>query len=336
MRIMEAIQRKKLIQMLNDEYAQDLENDAAHSLSDSRKSSNINSTNKSSSFIKTSTSDGESLITSYRSPSHSTFNPIKDKNMLELIQFTNTLESKLNILQKKALKITWKRLSEAPRTSRKGMLFIMQRVFDLLIEKNPKISTVFYSSAFLSCLEDRKKTVTSTIDDDSKKCPYKLKTIATLRDHANLLLDFVNTSICLMFDIPYHESSNIGLSSLGCSHSKLISLGFDREWFHQLGECFAEVMFSQECVRAFPHAASAWSLFAVTFTDKLYVETNWRRNEVHRNISSSYSLGIIHTPSPRIIYDKKNCIKKYSETIPSKETIENEDSKKENFMTKKV
>ncbi|CEF69185.1 Globin-like domain and Globin, structural domain-containing protein [Strongyloides ratti] len=312
MRIMEAIQRKKLIQMLNDEYAQDLENEAVNSFNDSRKLSNMDSTNKSLSSIKTPTFDGESFFSSYQSTTNSTIDPIKDKNKLDLIQFTNVLDSKLSILQKKALKITWKRLSEAPRTSRKGMLFIMQRVFDLLIEKNSKISTVFYSSAFLSCLEDRKKIVSSTIDNDTSKCPYKLKTIATIRDHANLLLDFVNSVICLMFDIPYHESQYMGLSFLGCSHSKLISLGFDRQWFHQLGECFAEVMFSQECVRAFPHAASAWSLFAVTFTDKLYVETKWRKNELHKNVTTSSSLSNIHSPTLKIS-DSKNNVKKYSE-----------------------
>uniref|UniRef100_A0A0K0FVS7 GLOBIN domain-containing protein n=1 Tax=Strongyloides venezuelensis TaxID=75913 RepID=A0A0K0FVS7_STRVS len=314
MRIMEAIQRKKLIQMLNVEYAQDLENEANHSFAESRKLSNMGSINKSSCSLKGSNIDGESLLSPYHSPIHSTFDPVRDKNKIELIQFTGSLERKLSDLQKKALKITWKRLSEAPRTSSKGMLFIMQRVFDLLIERNSEISTVFYRCAFLSCLEDRKKIVTSqNKNSDTKKCPYKLKTIATIRDHANILLDFVNSVICLMFDIPYQESTYIGLSSLGCAHSQLMQLGFQQQWFHHLGECFAEVMFSQECVRAFPHAASAWSLFAVTFTDKLYVESRWRKNKPKTKLPTSYSLSAIPSPSDDVILDKN---KKYS--VPAK------------------
>uniref|UniRef100_A0A915CLA8 Uncharacterized protein n=1 Tax=Ditylenchus dipsaci TaxID=166011 RepID=A0A915CLA8_9BILA len=55
-------------------------------------------------------------------------------------------------------------------------------------------------------------------------------------------------------------------------------MGFDRQIFHKLGECFAEVMFSQECVRAYPLAASAWSTLSVAITDKMYSHTRIARS----------------------------------------------------------
>ncbi|TKR88460.1 hypothetical protein L596_012702 [Steinernema carpocapsae] len=117
---------------------------------------------------------------------------------------------------------------------------------------------LFYKSAFLSCIEDRKKR---------SGCPGP--TIATLRDHANLLIDFVDSVLNVMFDIPLQKPA-YDPETIGKIHAKLAPLGFDRSIWHKLGECFAEVMFCQEVVRAYPQAASAWSLLAVAFTDKVY------------------------------------------------------------------
>jgi hypothetical protein len=39
-------------------------------------------------------------------------------------------------------------------------------------------------------------------------------------------------------------------ATIGRAHARLVPLGFKRSIWHKLGECFAEVMFSQECVRA--------------------------------------------------------------------------------------
>lgn len=120
--------------------------------------------------------------------------------------------------------------------------------------------SVFYKSAFIKCIEDRK----------NKKCG---KSIATLRDHAHLLIDFIDSVINVMFDQPLTKPVYDPIS-IGHIHARLLPLGFDRHIWLKLGECFAEVMFSQEVVRAYPHAASAWSLLAVSCTDKMY--TNGR------------------------------------------------------------
>ena len=116
--------------------------------------------------------------------------------------------------------------------------------------------SVFYRSAFIKCIEDRKK-----------RCPGK--SIATLRDHAHLLIDFIDGILNVMFEQPLTKPVWDPIS-IGRIHSKLIPLGFERHIWLKMGECFAEVMFSQECVRAYPHAASAWSLLSVACTDKMY------------------------------------------------------------------
>uniref|UniRef100_A0A0N4Z666 GLOBIN domain-containing protein n=1 Tax=Parastrongyloides trichosuri TaxID=131310 RepID=A0A0N4Z666_PARTI len=296
LRIMEAIQRKKLIQLLNDEYKQEIENDINENNNNNNNSSsnsNKNDNDISEGIIKLSSPPkvfGKQNIIDYDSIPYIT-PPLKEnksdnenkKVVLneEIQRFIKFLEEKLTDLQRKALRITWKRMSEAPRTSSKGMLCIMEKVFDKMISENPEISNVFYRSAFLSCIEDRKISNNlmrgNSSDLTKNRCPYKKKTIATLRDHANILLDFVNTIITQMFDMPYKPTYYYQLTKLGCDHAKLIPLGFDKKWFHKLGECFAEVMFSQECVRAFPHAPGAWSIFAVALTEKLFVECKWKK-----------------------------------------------------------
>uniref|UniRef100_A0AC34GB17 Globin family profile domain-containing protein n=1 Tax=Panagrolaimus sp. ES5 TaxID=591445 RepID=A0AC34GB17_9BILA len=160
---------------------------------------------------------------------------------------------------RRALRVTWKRLSEAPKTSGRGNLQIMEKIFDRLIEQEPTIMSVFYRSAFIKCIEDRKK-----------RCPYGTgKSVTTLRDHAHLLIDFIDGILNVMFEQPLTKPVWDPLS-IGKLHSKLMPLGFERQIWLKLGECFAEVMFSQECIRAYPHAASAWSLLAVSCTDKMY------------------------------------------------------------------
>jgi uncharacterized protein YeaO (DUF488 family) len=75
-----------------------------------------------------------------------------------------------------------------------------------------------------------------------------------------------------MFDMPLTKPV-WDPATIGRAHTRLIPLGFKRNIWHKLGECFAEVMFSQECVRAYPHAASAWSMFSVAWTDQMHTHS---------------------------------------------------------------
>jgi hypothetical protein len=56
----------------------------------------------------------------------------------------------------------------------------------------------------------------------------------------------------------------------GQAHVVLEPLGFDRRLWQEFGECFAEVMFTQDCIRAYPHAARAWSVLIVAITDRMF------------------------------------------------------------------
>ncbi|GMT12296.1 hypothetical protein PFISCL1PPCAC_3593, partial [Pristionchus fissidentatus] len=181
-----------------------------------------------------------------------------------LTPFVSELHSKLTDPQKRALRVTWKRLSEAPKTSGRGTIQIMERILDKLIDAEPSVPSLFYKSAFLSCIEDRRCTRTQSNER------RWATTIATLRDHAHILVRFVDTIIQLMFD---GTTANVDMpdpETIGIIHNRLYPLGFNRKVFNMLGECFAEVFFMQECVRAYPHAASAWSLLCVSFTDRMY------------------------------------------------------------------
>ncbi|GMR59942.1 hypothetical protein PMAYCL1PPCAC_30137, partial [Pristionchus mayeri] len=188
----------------------------------------------------------------------------RESGVHPLQSYVNELHAKLTDLQKRALKVTWKRLSEAPKTSGRGTIQIMERILDKLIESEPSVPSLFYKSAFLSCIEDRR---CGRSQSNERRWAT---TIATLRDHAHILVKFVDAIVQLMFegstvhhDIPDPET-------IGIIHNRLYPLGFNRKIWNLLGECFAEVFFMQECVRAYPHAASAWSLLCVSFTDRMY------------------------------------------------------------------
>jgi hypothetical protein len=65
------------------------------------------------------------------------------------------LSFKLNDVQKRALRVTWKRLTEAPMTSGRGTINIMEKAFNRLIEKEPHLMSIFYKCAFVSCIIDK-------------------------------------------------------------------------------------------------------------------------------------------------------------------------------------
>ncbi|KAE9548519.1 hypothetical protein FO519_008262 [Halicephalobus sp. NKZ332] len=157
----------------------------------------------------------------------------EEQRIQNLREFVKELDVKLSYPQKRALRVTWRRLSEAPKTSGRGNLQIMEKIFDRLVNEEPGIMSVFYRSAFIKCIEDRRN-----------RCQGK--SIATLRDHAHLLIDFVDGLLAIMFDEPLTKPV-FDPVSVGKIHGKLNPLGFDRHIWLKLGECFAEVMFSQDC-----------------------------------------------------------------------------------------
>uniref|UniRef100_A0A915B5P4 Uncharacterized protein n=1 Tax=Parascaris univalens TaxID=6257 RepID=A0A915B5P4_PARUN len=143
MRIKEAVQRRRLIQEMNDEWnAHEEENAEAPS------------------FI------GRTLpIAPCEDDAESTNSA---RNELALQQFTHSLNVKMSPLQ----------------------------VFEKMVEQCSDVMPIFYRSAFLSCVEDKKR--------NGQVHPGR--TIATIRDHAHLLVDFIEDILCMMFETPLQHT----------------------------------------------------------------------------------------------------------------------------------
>uniref|UniRef100_A0A7E4V8K2 GLOBIN domain-containing protein n=1 Tax=Panagrellus redivivus TaxID=6233 RepID=A0A7E4V8K2_PANRE len=244
MRIKEAIQRRKLIQQLNDEYAQNYGDDTEQDYQ-----------NPNGSISKKLPEVPSDSFASQHANGSAGLYP-EEQRLKQFRAFVRDISNKLSYPQRRALRVTWNRLSEAPKTSGRGTLQIMEKVFDRMIAKESAVMTVYYRSAFIKCIEDRKL-----------RCQGR--SIVTLRDHAHLLIDFIDTVLAIMFDEPVTKAV-FDPTTIGRVHAPLIPLGFDRNMWITLGECFAEVMFSQDVIRGYPHAAGAWSLLAVACTDRMY------------------------------------------------------------------
>ncbi|KAL6742925.1 hypothetical protein Aduo_016018 [Ancylostoma duodenale] len=232
MRIKEAILRKKLIHEMNEEFKDDDFGIVSYNL------------------------PALPILPSnhWRTEENPAGKPPTENALQSFVQY---LSEKLTDNQKRALKVTWKRLSEAPKTSGRGTIHIMEKVLNKVCECEPHIRTIFYKSAFLSCIEDR-------------KCHRRNGgSIATIRDHAHILVEFIDSVLQAMFEGTVDKFA-LAPEHIGLAHVRLAPLGFDRQIWHVLGECLAEVMFNQECIRAYPHAPSAWSLLSVAMTEKMY------------------------------------------------------------------
>jgi hypothetical protein len=90
----------------------------------------------------------------------------------------------------------------------------MERVFEVLVEKNPEVMPVFYRRAFMSCLKSSSNKNVKGGENE---------TIVTLRDHgiyqqfllvgnqnkppniAHLLIELIDGIMCIMFDIPLNR-----------------------------------------------------------------------------------------------------------------------------------
>ena len=263
MRIKEAISRRRLIQQLNDEYAEEQRTQYAEEQNAGKSSlPNYSGAHRGQHDSSTTTAGGAVGADSGTGEGFSRHDSVDitladhHRAYLQLQEFVQHLNSRLSEGHRRALRVTWKRLSEAPKTSGRGNLQIMEKVFAQLVDGSPDVMSVFYRSAFLKCVDDRLRGCQSG-------------TIATLRDHAHLLIDLIDGIMSLMFDAPLQKPV-WDPATIGRAHARLLPMGFEQHIWHRLGECLAEVMFSQECVRAYPHAASAWSMLSVSITDKMY------------------------------------------------------------------
>uniref|UniRef100_A0A914I4J1 Uncharacterized protein n=1 Tax=Globodera rostochiensis TaxID=31243 RepID=A0A914I4J1_GLORO len=295
MRIKEAIQRRKLIQQLNDEYLVSQIDSESHPFMRSRSSKLSSQTGLSPWALSSTGGDvfgaggDDSVLLSTAGPTSEPFTSFaafeqyqqqQQREYLSLAQFVGEFNAKLSDGHRRALRVTWNRLTEPPKTSGRGMLKIMEKIFENLMSKNPEVKHCFYRSAFVKCLMERKqrKAALRKASSNSGSCPEQCRaeTIVTVRDHAHLMIELIDGVMCILFDVPFQKPI-WDPATIGRAHARLIPFGFDKKLWHSLGEVFAEVMFCQDCVRAYPLAASAWSMFSVALTDKMFHHTKMPR-----------------------------------------------------------
>ncbi|KAL3109811.1 hypothetical protein niasHT_013028 [Heterodera trifolii] len=253
MRIKEAIQRRKLIQQLNEDYLVSQIESESHPFLRSR-SSKLSSQTGLSPWPFSSTGDALTFgdesatggatsepLNSFAAFEH--FQQQQQQEYLSLAQFVGEFNAKLSDGHRRALRVTWNRLSEPPKTSGRGMLKIMEKIFESLISKNPEVKHCFYRSAFVKCLEERKqrKVAQRKASSDCGNCPEEQRgeTIVTVRDHAHLMIELIDGVVSILFDVPTQKLI-WDPATIGRAHARLIPFGFDKELWHSLGEVFAE------------------------------------------------------------------------------------------------
>uniref|UniRef100_A0A914R519 Uncharacterized protein n=1 Tax=Parascaris equorum TaxID=6256 RepID=A0A914R519_PAREQ len=89
----------------------------------------------------------------------------------------------LSIYQSRALRVTWSRLCESPRSSCKGIVAIMDHVFEKFDEKDKNVRETFYNTAFVDSMADRPTRRHSN------------QSIATLHDHTHFFVSLISQVI---------------------------------------------------------------------------------------------------------------------------------------------
>ncbi|TKR88458.1 hypothetical protein L596_012701 [Steinernema carpocapsae] len=115
-----------------------------------------------------------------------------------------TLATAWNLKQDhvRALKHTWTRLCEPPRSNCKGIVAIMDRVFEKLDTKEKCLRDVFYRSAF----------VDSMVERGCKR--QSASSIATLRDHTHFFVSLISR---LIHNIDQHPQDTFEhIDKIGC------------------------------------------------------------------------------------------------------------------------
>uniref|UniRef100_A0A915CLB7 Uncharacterized protein n=1 Tax=Ditylenchus dipsaci TaxID=166011 RepID=A0A915CLB7_9BILA len=135
MRIKEAIQRRKLIQQLNDEYAaigESEQNSSNNFVYGERGGSSLpGGCGRSVGTLGAVFGQSEQDIGGSSPREESKGMADHQHAYLALHQFVTELNTRLTDTHRRALRMTWKRLSEAPKTSGRGTLKIMEKVIDL-------------------------------------------------------------------------------------------------------------------------------------------------------------------------------------------------------------
>ncbi|KAI6190085.1 hypothetical protein M3Y97_00078600 [Aphelenchoides bicaudatus] len=156
----------------------------------------------------------------------------------------------------RALKITWTRLCDVPRSNCRGILAIMDKVFEKFDQKDRHVKEVFYQAAF----------VDSMADCHGRR--HSDNSIATLRDHVHFFVSLISQVINSLEKPPTDIFEHI--DRIGSYHfHHLRQCGFRATMWDRLGVCLVDAISIQDCVRVFPEACKAWTIMIAALTDRL-------------------------------------------------------------------
>uniref|UniRef100_A0A158P8J3 GLOBIN domain-containing protein n=1 Tax=Angiostrongylus cantonensis TaxID=6313 RepID=A0A158P8J3_ANGCA len=158
--------------------------------------------------------------------------------------------------QVRALRMTWTRLCEPPRSNCKGIVNLVERVWEKLDRKDSSVRNIFYNAAFVETMHDR--------------CERRRSkgSIATLRDHTHFFVSLVSQVIQSLDLNPENILNHV--DTIGKSnHAYLKQYGFRSQHWEKIGEYFVDVVVIQDCVRGFPEACRAWTILVAALVDRL-------------------------------------------------------------------
>ncbi|VDO54286.1 unnamed protein product [Haemonchus placei] len=184
--------------------------------------------------------------------------------------------------QVRALRMTWARLCEPPRSNCKGIVNLVERVWEKLDAKDPTVRNIFYNAAFVETMHERCERRRSA------------GSIATLRDHTHFFVSLVSQvgldriKINFKLLLSSHSPTTIVGTSAGVfnlrvgkrvdvhhpdisgrSHAYLKQYGFRSSHWEKIGEYFIDIVVIQDCVRGFPEACRAWTILVAAIIDRL-------------------------------------------------------------------
>uniref|UniRef100_A0A7E4UWK4 GLOBIN domain-containing protein n=1 Tax=Panagrellus redivivus TaxID=6233 RepID=A0A7E4UWK4_PANRE len=194
----------------------------------------------------------------------------KRSGSVPCIRFTLAIAWNIKSDHVRALKLTWTRLCDVPRSNCKGIVAIMEKVFEKFESKQKTLKEVFYNSAFVDSMQEcRHAAAAANINGAS--CGLRRKSnnqnIATLRDHIHFFVSLISQVIHNLDSEPQEIFEHI--DKIGCYHAQLRKYGFQASMFDKLGECLIDALAVQDNVRSFPDACKAWTILVAALVDRL-------------------------------------------------------------------
>ncbi|GMR59689.1 hypothetical protein PMAYCL1PPCAC_29884 [Pristionchus mayeri] len=173
-------------------------------------------------------------------------------------------EWNLNPSHTRAIKMTWSRLCEPPRSHCKGIVALVERVWSKIDSKDATIKEIFYKAAFVDSMQRR---ANPNIEQERCERRRSQNSIATLRDHTHFFVSLVSQLVQNLENDPGEMFAH--LDKIGRNHAYLKQYGFKSTHWEKIGEYFIDMVVIQDCVRAYPDACRAWTLLVAAMVDRL-------------------------------------------------------------------